>query len=448
MYKNFLLIFCLHVFTTGVFAQTDTYTGALTLEQCVQIALENNLTLQRSRLTLVSSEAALLEAQGQMIPSFSTSLSSGFRWGRSINPVTNLFETRRIGNVNVSASGNVPIYAGRQINNRIQQTKTEVEIGRLNVAATENDIQLNVINLFVNVAFAKEQVNIAQSQLRTVSEQLERTRRLVMAGSLPRADLLDLEAQTATTELELINARNNHRIARLNLSQQLLLSFTDDFDIVVPDFNADNLGIVGVGVAEIYGTAAGLLPQIKAAEMGVNSAELGVRIAKGAFLPTLGVNANVFSNYVDQTTFIPRDPLFRQFENNLSQSMNMALNIPVFSQFRNRAGLQRARVQRRLSEIQEVEVKNQLRQEIETAYTSAFASKQSFESSKKRVAALEESFRMATQRFEVGAINAVDYQIAQNNLFNAQADLITSKYEFVFRAKVLDFYLGNPLSLN
>lgn len=448
MHKHFLLTFCLLWGIFGLTAQTADPIGSLTLQECVEIALENNLTLQRSRLNLSNSEAAMLEAQGQMIPSFSSSLSSGFRWGRSINPVTNLFETRRIGNVNVSASGNVPIYAGRQIINRIEQAKTDVEIGRLNVAATENDIQLNVINLFVNVAFAKEQVNIAQSQLRTVSDQLERTRRLVTAGSLPRADLLDLEAQTATTELELINANNNHRIARLNLSQQLLLPFTDDFDIEVPEFDIETLEMAGIGVAEIYGTAMGILPQIKASELGVTSAEIGVRLAKGAFMPTLGLNANVFSNYVDQSTFGTADPLLRQFENNLSQSMNMALNIPIFSQFRNRAGLQRARVQKRLSEIQEVEVKNQLRQDIETAYTSAYAAKQSFESSTKRVEALVESFRMATQRFEVGGINAVEYQVAQNNLFNAQADLITSKYEYVFRVKVLDFYLGRPLSLN
>ncbi|MCC5935831.1 MAG: TolC family protein [Lunatimonas sp.] len=448
MQRNFLLTFLLMLWMGDLTAQSSDQWGRLSLQQCVEIALENNLTLQRSRLNLSNNEAAMLEAQGQMIPSFSSSLSSGFRWGRSINPVTNLFETRRIGNVNISASGSVPIYAGRQISNRIEQAKTDVEIGRLNVAATENDIQLNVINLFVNVAFAKEQVNIAQSQLRTVSEQLERTRRLVAAGSLPRADLLDLEAQKATTELELINAANNHRIARLNLSQQLLLPFTDEFDIDVPDVDLETLEMVGVSVAEIYGTALAILPQIKASELGVNSAEIGVRLAKGAFLPTLGLNANVFSNYVDQSTFGTADPLLRQFENNLSQSMNMALNIPIFSQFRNRAGLQRARIQKRLSEIQEVEVKNQLRQDIETAYTSAYAARQSFESSTKRVEALVESFRMATQRFEVGGINAVEYQVAQNNLFNAQADLITSKYEYVFRVKVLDFYLGRPLSLN
>ncbi|MFC4872496.1 TolC family protein [Negadavirga shengliensis] len=420
---------------------------ALSLEECVIIAIENNLNLKRSELNLLNSEAALMEARGQQLPSFSAGASSGFRWGRSINPVTNLFETRRIGNVNISASSNLPIYAGGQIRNSIKQAQLEVETSRLNVAATENDITLNAINLFINVAFAREQLNIARSQLKTTQDQLERTRRLVMAGALPRGDQLDLGAQTATNELEVINAENNLRIARLNLSQALQLPFTDEFDIVVPEVEVDNLEIETKGVANIYSVATEHLPQIKAAELGVESAEYGVRMAKGAFAPTLGINANVFSNYVDQVSFGTADPLMRQFENNLSQAANLSLNIPIFSNFRNRAGVQRARVQKRLSEIQEIETKNQLRQEIETAYTSAYAARQAYRSSLLRVEAMEEAFRMATQRFDVGAINAVDFQVAQNNLFNAQADLVTSKYEYVFRVKVLDFYLGNPLSL-
>lgn len=447
MQKYFLLSFCLFLFCVHSFAQAGYDISRLTLQESIEIGLENNLTLKRSELNLMSSEASLLESKGQQLPSLSAGLSSGFRWGRSINPVTNLFESRRIGNVNVSASSNLPIYAGRQLHNRVKQAEVDVEIDRLNVESTRNDIQLNIINLFMNVAFAKEQMNIANSQLKTIQDQLERTRRLVNAGSLARAELLDMEAQAATTELELINASNNHRIARLNLSQQLLIPFSDDFDIEVPEVDAEAVEMMNEGVAEIYGTASAFLPQVKAAELGITSAEYGIRMAKGGFMPTLGINANVFSNYVDQATFGVADPVFRQFENNLSQALNMALNIPIFSQYRNRVSLQRARVQKRLNEVQEIEVKNQLMQDIETAYTSAYSARQSYRSSVKRVEALEEAFRMASQRFEVGAINAVDYQVAQNNLFNAQADLVNAKYEYVFRIKVLDFYLGRPLTL-
>ncbi len=445
--KIFCFAFFLSLGLTFVGFGQATSGGRLTLEESVAIALENNLNLKRSELNLLNAEANLYESRGQVLPSLSMGLSSGFRWGRSINPVTNLFETRRIGNVNASASSSLPLYAGGQIRNSIKQAQVNLESNRQNVEATRNDISLNTINLFINVAFSKEQLNIAESQLKTSREQLERTKRLVLAGSLPRADQLDLQAQNATNELEVINAENNLRIARLNLSQSLQLPFTDDFDIAVPELEVDNLVIDNRGVEHIYSVAVSELPQIKVAELGVENAEYGIRIAKGAFAPSLNISANVFSNYVDQVTFGTTDPLLRQFENNLSQAANIGLNIPIFSNFRNRAGVQRARIQKNLSEVQELEAKNLLRQDIETAYTSAYAARQSYRSSILRVEALEESFRMAQQRFEVGAINAVDFQVAQNNLFNAQADLVTSKYEYVFRVKVIDFYLGNPLSL-
>ncbi|MEX0881845.1 MAG: TolC family protein [Cyclobacteriaceae bacterium] len=419
----------------------------LTLERTVEIALENNLNLKRSELNLLSSEADLMEVRGQRLPSFSMGISSGFRWGRSINPVTNLFESRRIGNVNVQASGNLPLYAGGQVRNSIKQNELSLEANRKLVEASRNDITLNVINLFINVAFSREQLNIANSQLTTSKDQLERTRKLVLAGSLPRADQLDLEAQNATNELEVINAENELRIARLNLSQALQLPFTDEFDIIIPEVEVDGLEIDIRGVEHIYSVATALQPQIRAAELGVEMAEYGIRIAKGGFAPRLSMSANVFSNYVDQTAFATSDPLLRQFENNLSQAANIGLNIPIFSNFQNTAQVQRARVQKNLQVVEEIETRNLLRQDIESAYTSAYAARQSYRSSLLRVSALEEAFRMAQQRFEVGAINAVDFQVAQNNLFNAQADLVTSKYQYVFSVKVLDFYLGKPLSL-
>ncbi|SHM93131.1 outer membrane protein [Cyclobacterium lianum] len=445
MKYGLVLIFCIWGLSLDVSAQNTS--GKLTLEQSVAIALENNLDLKRAELNLLNAESNLLESQGQRLPSFNMGASSGYRWGRSINPVTNAFETRRIGNINISGSSSVPLFAGGQISNSIKQAEINTKTSRLNVEASRNDISLNTINLFINVAFAREQLNIANSQLQTSKDQLERTSSLVEAGSIPISDQLDLQAQLATNELEVINAENSLRIARLNLSQSLQLPFTDDFGIIIPEVEVDGLEIDGRGVEHIYSVASGYLPQIEAAELGVDAAELGVRIAKGAFTPSLNLSANVFSNYVDQTNFGATDPVLSQFENNLSQSANVQLSIPVFTNFRNRAGVQRARVQKRLSEIQETETKNLLRQEIETAYTSAYAAKQSYRSSLMRVEALQEAFRMARQRFEVGALNAVDFQVAQNNLFNAQADLVTAKYEYVFRVKVLDFYLGNPLSL-
>jgi outer membrane protein len=437
-------LFCIYCFDLN--AQTYDR-SALDLETCINIALENNLALQRSHVNLGITEANLIGNQGQRIPTLSTGLSSGYRWGRSINPVTNLFENNRIGNVNWFGGTNLTVFAGRQITNTIEQNKLDIQSNIYNVAATQNTITLNTINFFINVVFAKEQLKIAQNQLATTKEQLIITTKLVDAGSLPLANKLDIQAQNATNELEVINAENNLRIAKLNLAQSMQIPFDNNFDIVAPELSTEDYGLSQKEVDEIFAIALELMPEVKSAEVAVESAEYGVKIAKGGYLPTLGFTGNAFSNYIDQA-FMGERPDFRtQMANNISYTGNFQLNIPILSNMRNRSNLQRARLQKRLSEIQEVETRNQLRQDIESAYTNAYAARQSYQASLVRVSSLEEAFRIAKQRFDAGAINFADYQLAQNNFFNSQADLVTSKYTYIFRVKVLDFYLGNPLKL-
>lgn len=448
MKKHYLTAVAFLLLTFSSTYAQDVDFSRLDLETCIEIALENNLTLQRSQTNLGITEANLIENKGQRIPTWNTGASSGYRWGRSINPVTNLFENNRIGNINLFSSSNFTIFAGQQITNSIQQNKIDIEAAQYNVLATENTITLNVVNFFINVVFNSEQLKIAQNQLASTKEQLANTTKLVDAGSLPLANKLDIQAQNATNELEVINATNNLRIAKLNLSQAMQIPFNDNFDIVIPELEAEEYSMADKEVDEVFESALALMPEIKAAELGVESAEVGIRLAQGGFFPTLGIGGSAFSNYIDQPNFFGvRDGFATQIGNNFSYSGNLQLNIPIFSNLRNRANVQRAKLQKRLSEIQEVETVNQLRQDIESAYTSAYAARQSYQASLIRVSSLEEAFRISQQRFDAGAINFADFQLAQNNFFNAQADLVTSKYTYIFRVKVLDFYLGNPLKL-
>ena len=447
MKKNFWSALLLMIIAFTSQAQ-DIPAGPYDLQTAVNIALENNLTLKRSELNQLSNEATLLQNKGARLPTLSTGASSGYRWGRSINPVTNLFETARIGNINLSANSNVTLFAGSRITNNLNQSKSDLEAGLYNIQSTKNNITLNIINLFVNVVFNREQVNIAENQLESSKEQLDRTSKLVAAGSLPLADQYDLQAQTATNELEVINAKNNLRISKLNLAQAMQIPFTEDFQVIEPEFVIDENLMAVETPEDIFNTAVELMPEIKLAQANVESAEYGVKVAKGAFFPTLGLGANLFSNYVDQAFGTERPTFGRQIENNLSQSLNLNLSIPIFSQFNNKATVQRARVQQQISEVAAVEAKNTLRQDIETAYNGALAAEQSYEANLIRLKATQESFRIAQQRLDAGAINSVDFQVAQNNLFNTQADLLNAKYTYIFRVKVLDFYLGNPINLN
>ncbi|GGZ14460.1 transporter [Echinicola pacifica] len=440
-------LFTLLLIYIGIIFQVNSQDiTSMTLEECIQIGLENNLELQRTLLNQTNNETRLKEMKMQRYPSLSVSSSYRGNWGRSINPVTDVVSIHQFGSAGFSAGTNMSLFAGGQISNSINQAQTDLKAGELDTEATRNNISLNIVNLFVNVVFAKEQIGVAEAQAETTSQQLDRTRKLVDAGSLPMADQLDLEAQNATSALDLVNAINNLRIAKLNLSQAMQLPFDDDFDVSVPELEVADFMINSEDANEIFSVAEGIMPEVKAAALGAESAEYGVKIAKGAFYPSISLGANIGTNYVHDYSS-PAPPFWNEFTGNHSEGAGINMSIPIFSNGRNTANLQRARVQQYISEIAQQEVKNQLRQDIETAYTNAIASKQSYESSTIRVTSLEESFRMAQKRFEIGVINAVDFQIAQNNLFSAQADLLQAKYEYIFRVKVLDFYLGNPLTL-
>lgn len=443
------IVFCCSVYFTYAQSTNSQNWAQTDLETCIRLALENNLTLLRSRVELSRSEVDLMAANGQRIPTFNMGANTGYRWGRSINPVTNLFENNRIGNVNLFSSSNLTLFAGRQIHNSVEQAKTNIELQTYNVETTKNNITLNVVNLFINVIFAKEQLKIAQNQLISTKEQFENTAKRVDAGALPLANKLDLQAQTATNELEVINATNTLQLAKLNLIQALALpnTLTEEFDVYTPDMDAEEYVLAMTDPYQIYSISKDIMPQTKAAALGVESADYGIKVANGVFLPTLGIGGSSFSNYVDQYFMGQRDVFWTQIQNNFSYSGTIQLNIPILNNLRNKANLQRARLQKRLSEIQEFETNLQLRQDIETALTQANAAKQSYRASIIRVESLGEAFRIAQQRFDAGAINFADFQLAQNNYFNAQADLVAAKYTYIFRAKVLDFYLGNPLEL-
>ncbi|WP_215225841.1 TolC family protein [Echinicola shivajiensis] len=445
MTKRFFVTLALIVFSI-LNGWTQENISYLSLEECVQIGLENNLELQRSVLNQENNQTNLMESRGQRYPSLSMTSSYNYSWGRALDNVTNDYlPSSSFGSAGFSVRTNVSLFSGGRINNSINRAVVDLETGELNVEATRNNITLNIVNLFVNVVFAKEQVNVAASQLEVTSNQLERTKKLVEVGALPISDQYDLEAQNATSNVELTNARNNLRLAKLNLMQAIQIPYEEEFDVSVPDLDAENYLIGGHSVNEVYAIALALMPEVKAAELGTESAEYGVKIAKGAYYPTLGFGANASTNYNELYKDVV--PFWEQFDGNLSEVIGVNLNIPIFSNLTNRANLQRARVQKELSKINVKEVKNRLRQDIETAYTNAIAAKQTYESSLLRVSSLNEAFRMAQKRFEVGMINAVDFQVAQNNLFNAQADLLQAKYQYIFSVKVLDFYVGNPLTL-
>jgi outer membrane protein len=451
-----------------------------TLKECVDYALRNNLTVQRGVLTQENSGINARQAKLTMLPSLNTGSSYGFNWGRSIDPTTNLFRTQEIQSLNVNASASLLLFNGFRVLNQFKQSQADLNASAKDLEKAQNDVILNVVTLYMNVIFNKELFTNAQSQLASTTQQLERTRKLAEAGSVPRGNVLDLEAQEATNELNVINRENGVNLSLLQLKQALQLPGDSDLDVEVPQIDITNELILDQSAQEIYRTALGTMPEIESARLKVQSSDLGVRVASGGLYPRLSVNGNFFTNYSNASrSVIEGDPVTStvpigyvqgtgetvvtdivqtprtfgdyaftdQINDNISRAASLSLQIPIFNGFSANSNLQRARITRQVAEINARQTENTLRQAVETSFNDAVAASKTYNSSLKQVQARDEAFRMTKQRFDNGAVNYVDYQIAENNLFQARSDLVRAKYDFIFKKKVLDFFQGKPLDL-
>lgn len=474
------LLFLFAVSFSG-FSQLDTVGGKVwTLRECVDYALANNLQVKRSELSLELSSIDKRQAKLALLPSANAFGSYGFNWGRGIDPVTNQFiSSQRNGYTSVGGSGNLDLFNGFRLQNTIRQTSAEYEASEEDLAKTRNDVSLNVVSLFVNVVFNKELLENARSQLSSSRQQLDRTSKLVAAGSLPRSDELNLQAQVATNELNVINQENSLNLSLLQLQQALQLPATDNFDVATPDISAVDL-VLDQTREEIFQVARGTMPEIKSARFRIESSGYALKASRGTLYPRLSVSGSVNSNYssASATRFVPdggfnmfetgyfvqgtNEPVYGlqptgsfreiygfndQLKDNVYKSVSLTLSIPIFNNFNARANVQRAMINQEQARINAREVENTLRQNVETSYNNALAASKSYNASLRQVEAREEAYRMAKQRFDIGAANYVEYQLAENDLFQARSDLSRAKYEFIFRKKVLDFYLGNSLGL-
>ncbi|MCK5471512.1 MAG: TolC family protein [Cyclobacteriaceae bacterium] len=454
-----------------------------TLEECVNYAFDNNLTVQRSELSMQNEEVTLRQNRLSRIPSLNMNVFNSWRWGRSIDPTTNLFTTQRINSNGANATTQFLVYNGSRLSRSVKRSEKDVQAGFYELEKSKNDVSLDVVFGYLQIIFTRELLENSRFQLNTTKTQLDQTEKLVNAGALPRTNLLDLQSQLASNEVEVINAENDVNLAILQLKQYLQIQAEEEFDIVTPEFDKDNYEFVPFSVGEVYKQAESIQPEVKSADLRIESAEIGEKIAQGAHVPTVGLQGQFFTNFSDQNSvptgdterivqdlgtvgYLKDDPTqlvngiliqdrqIREVQNiptqwvdNRSWSAGFNVGIPVFNGWQTRSNIQRAKIETELAEISATETRNILRQTIETSYNDAQAAVKVYNAAQKQVEALEESFRATEKSYNLGAANYVDYQLSSFNLFSAKSNLVRAKFDYIFKLKVIDFYLGNPLTL-
>jgi outer membrane protein len=449
-----------------------------TLQQCIEYALKNNIQVKQNMLNEKTSEAALLQSKAQILPNLSGSGANSYNSGKKVDPFTNQFTSGSFTlSQNFSLSSSVTVFGGFQNLNTIRQNQYNLMASRMDVQKMQNDISLNIASGYLQILLAEELLDVARNQADITKLQVERTKKLVDVGNLPKGNLLDIQSQSASEEVNIVNAENSLSLASLNLVQMLNLDTIENFSITKPEITLPADVVLNTTSGQVYDAALTRQPEIKSAEFKLKSSEKGISIARAGNYPRLSLSGSYGTGYSGASKQIIGDPTLTgstpygitstgdivyvptysynyekipyatQYNNNINKSVGFYLTVPLFNNLQTYTSVARAKIARENAALSLQLQKDNLRKTIQQAYNDALSSLKKYQATQKAVNAMQESFKYMDQKFTVGAATSTEYNDSKNKLIKAKSDLLQSKYDCIFKMKVLDFYQGKPITL-
>ncbi|HKO75728.1 MAG TPA: TolC family protein [Flavobacterium sp.] len=438
------------IFLIGLASQAQT--KVWTLEECVRYAIKNNISIKNTELDTLSASIDKRDAFGNFLPSANLNANHSWNIGLNQDITTGLLRNQTTQQTSVGANVGVDIYKGLQNQNTMRRAKLSIVASKYRLIKMQEDIALNVANAFLQVLFNKENLKVQQEQLAINEKQYTRSEELVKAGSIPRGDLLDVKATVANNKQNVINAENALLISKLSLAQLLQLKEFWDFDVVDDTNINDENNIMSVKPIDIYAKAKESRTELKIAQANLEIAEKDVAIAKGGYQPTLtayyGFNSRI--SYADaydaQTGQIgPANPPLEQLNDNKGQNFGLQLNVPVFNGWSVRNNVDRNKVNLEKSKIALEKEDLDLQRNVYTAFTDAKGAMNAHESAIVALENREEAYNYSKEKYTVGLMNSFDFNQSQTLLTNAQSEVIRTKYDYIFKIKILEFYFGIPI---
>lgn len=422
-----------------------------TLQECIAYAEENNISLAQFELDYEISSLEKLDAIGNFLPSLNASMSSSGNTGLALDPTTNTLVSKTIFSASGDLSASVTVFDGLRNQNRLNKAKLSQIASQYRLDNLKDDIRLMVANSYLQVLSSKEAFNVVQAQLKISMQDLERSKALNASGVVPMGDVLEIEAQVASQEQQLVNAANNVLISKIGLAQLLQITDYNNFDVADAAFEVSQSDILNNSPKEIYNKALSFRSDIKLSELNVDIAKKDLDIAKGARSPSIGAFVNYNTRYSDQN-FDPISgdlvSLREQLYTNDGISYGARMSIPIFNRFSVTNSVKRSEINVLKSKLQLDQQKLDLESNVNQAYADVEANYKSFVAAEKALKARQTAFLYSKERFDVGLMNAFDFSQAQSRVDNAQAEFIRSKYNYIFKLKVLEYYFGLPLSMN
>ncbi|WP_296382920.1 TolC family protein [Winogradskyella sp.] len=434
MKKSIIIVLLL----LGVFAQAQN--KKWTLKECVVYALENNISVKQSELDLQATDIEKLTAIGRFLPTVNASGSVSKNTGLSFDPTTGNSSTTTF----LSASGNLNLgynlFDGLQNIRQVQRAEISKIAADYRLSKMKDDISLFVANGYISVILNKANLEVLKSQNSVTQEQIERTNQLVEAGSLPRGDLLEIQATDASEKQSIVNAENVIQISLINLAQLLLIKDYETFDIEDEGYDIVDEGISNKSASEIIENAKANRSEIKIAEQNVALAEKDVQIAKGSYWPTLRAFLGYDTRYTDANPISFGDQIYL----NDGIGYGLSLNIPILNGFSVKGNVQRNKINLERSKFQLEQAELDLESTVYQAYVDAKGSLKSFEAANTALESQQLAYDYAKERYDVGLTNAFDFSQSKLRFDNSKIELNRAKYDYIFKLKVLELYFGIP----
>jgi outer membrane protein len=444
MKKDFILCLAILLFSSGhIFSQKKVWT----LEECIRYAIDNNIQIKQQVVQTDIQKNNLALAKLSLLPSMNITADHNYSFGRALDLLQYKYVTNNILYEDFVLGGSTNLFSGLINYNTIMKNKYQLLAGEQDLQNAKDNISLNIALAYLQILLNKELVIATNNQLETSNQQIEKTRRMVDAGSVPRGNLLDIVSQAAQEEVQLINMKNQLDISYLTLTQMLELNTPEGFEISMPQITVDTATVITGNVDDIYSVASKNRPEIKSAELKLSASQYDLRIARGGRSPRFTINHSVSTRYSylynDTSNVSFRD----QFKNYLNYGIGLSLTVPLLNGWQVNKNISNAKLEIINSQYSLEAAKKTLYKNIQQAYEDASAALKKYNASLKAVASTEESFRYTQQKYDVGMVTPVDYTVAKTQFLNAQSDLSQAKYEYIFKTKVLDFYKGLPLTL-
>ncbi|WP_432410048.1 TolC family protein [Rasiella sp. SM2506] len=460
-----ILMFLVFSGSIQSFAQSETYT----LEDCIDIAFENNYDQQLAKLSYETAQINFKQNRNTLLPSINGDYNLGVSQGRSIDPFTNDFVNEQLTFSNARLSLDAVIFNGFRLLNSLKQSKLNRAASEMEVAEAKQNLAIDVTLAFLQVLNARDVVLLTETRLESTNEQLKRLKVLFDEESGNPAEFRDLQGQISNDKATLITVTNSLKTAELNLNQLLNTSqkiTAKQLEILI------NFEPYKASAEEVYNDALENLPTFKARTLRLEAAEKGIAVARAQYIPQVSVFANVSTNYssaarlftetgssiletgdfvtvdatnipvfTNQTNFIAEDISYQdQFENNVNSAFGMAVSIPIFNGFQVKNTIALEKIKKKEAQVALERTQLEIKQAIEQSHNTMLAAYERYKVLEKQVTAYAESFRINEIRFENGVSNSVEYIISKNNLENAQVNIANAKYEYELRVRILDYY--------